>query len=154
MVYHLCIYGRHLFTIDSWVISFLGNLLSIVFSCTWQWISCSLVHVLRPMDNKRMQAYGSILMYQKQVDQWRNQLVSVLNTSLFRMLLHCLQLFNSASEIETTSNLWKHELASPAGTLASLCHRVVWVKNKSFKKNYSRYLTTGKIQVWPKPMYV
>ena len=39
---------------DAILISFLGNLLSIVFSCAWQWISCSLVHVLRPIDNKHM----------------------------------------------------------------------------------------------------
>ena len=36
------------------LISFFGNVLSIIISCTWQWINCSLVHVLRPMDKKHM----------------------------------------------------------------------------------------------------
>ena len=59
-------------------------------------------------------------MYQEQVDQWTEQLVSSGPNTRFRMLLPCLQLFNSANEIKTTSN----ELASPTGILASLCHRV------------------------------
>ena len=56
------------------------------------------------------------------------------------MLLHCLQLFNSANEIKTTSN----ELASPTGTLASLCHRVFLSQEYILKKNFSGYHTTGK----------
>ena len=51
------------------LISFFGNVLSIIFSCTWQWINCRLVHILRPMDNQKMVQFWCINIKSKLINE-------------------------------------------------------------------------------------